>query len=277
MKGMSEKLWGQVEVQDDQCYVWKLRDLWFWVRRRRDEWFLLLDRQQAKEAGRHGEDIPEEASSHPVYAEATETPQVEGWSRYVTLSQDSLRILPALPDRALVVRPFMKVSLLPDRWAQFYVAIPLWISLIAGKTKNQTVFEEFPSKQLSNTWFGSPQSGELCYALHTPLMRVLPEQHPGDDFLICPLVIRNASSETLQFQRLCIHVDNLEIFKSKSGLVTNQVNVLFKGGAQPTQIDTQKKPPAGIEKIELLRGPREAMNRTVLRKTFDVFKEITGF
>ena len=281
-------LWGPVEVLDDQCYIWQLRDIWFWVRKRRDEWFVLLDREQAHAAappkfartiqGGRIVQVPQEIRETGTYVigEACETPQVGAWSRFVTVEQDTLQILPALPDRALVVRPFMKVSLLPGRWAEFFLTVPLWVSMLAGKGKSQTVFEEFPSHLLSNTWFGTTQAGELCYALHTALLRDDPGLEAGFDHAICPLVIRNTSNETLQFQRLCIHVENLELFSTSQGLVTNQIQVLFKGGDQPTQIDVQKKPHAGAKNPVRIREPRIPMSRSVLRRTFDVFKEITG-
>ena len=296
MKNQVSPLWGPIHIEEDVCFVWKLEHVWFWVKKRQDEWFVLLDRDQQKAI-----DTSHIAKQHPllvkpsdpnldpnssaehnvtkseIIAQPTETPAVEGWSRFVTLQQDELSILPALPDRPLVVKPFMRVSLLPGRWAQFFVAVPVWISLVARKVKNETVFEEFPSQLLSNTWFGDSQSGELCYALHTPLLREEPEHEFPAHSIICPLIIKNISSETLQFQRLCIHVENLQIFHTEKGLVTNQINVVFRGDDISSQIDVQKKPHKDAVKPELVRDPREPMSKSVIRKTFDRFKEMTGF
>lgn len=292
-------LWGPITIEEDVCFVWKLDHVWFWIKKRQDEWFVLLDRNQQKaldttqiakqhpllvqagETSSESDDSDDSNGSIPpdpqVLAQPTETPAVEGWSRFVTLQQDELSILPALPDRPLVVKPFMRVSLLPGRWAQFFVAVPVWISLVARKVKNETVFEEFPSQLLSNTWFGDPLGGELCYALHTPLLREEPAHTFPAHSIICPLIIKNASSETLQFQRLCIHVENLQIFLTEKGLVTNQINVVFRGEDSSSQIDVQKKPHKDALKPELVRDPREPMSKSVLRKTFDRFKEMTGF
>lgn len=295
MNNDDSSLWGPIHIEEDVCFVWKLKHVWFWIKKRQDEWFVLLDRDQQKAL-----DSVSLAQQHPllrpatdqdpliqgessnldhdlVIAQPTETPAVEGWSRFVTLQQDELSVLPALPDRPIVVRPFMRVSLLPGRWAQFFVAVPVWISLVARKVKNETVFEEFPSQLLSNTWFGDPQGGELCYALHTPLLREEPTKAFPPYFIICPLIIKNSSTETLQFQRLCIHVENLQIFHTDKGLVTNQINVVFRGEDNSSQIDVQKKPHKDAIKPELVRAPREPMSRSVLRKTFDRFKEMTGF
>jgi len=297
MKNDYPSLWGPIQIEEDVCFVWKLKHVWFWIKKRQDEWFVLLDRDQQKALDtrflvQHHPlltpsteidlDYPaQEGSSNVenelVIAQPTETPAVEGWSRFVTLQQDELSVLPALPDRPIVVRPFMRVSLLPGRWAQFFVAVPVWISLVARKVKNETVFEEFPSQLLSNTWFGDPLGGELCYALHTPLLREEPIKSFPPNFIICPLIIKNSSAETLQFQRLCIHVENLQIFHTDKGLVTNQINVVFKGEDNSSQIDVQKKPHKDAIKPELVRDPREPMSKSVLRKTFDRFKEMTGF
>jgi len=265
-----------------------LAHLWFWIKKRQDEWFVLLQRHQSLQSAPPGFRHPllisaqkdqtpfEDLDTLPLHGESTEPPPVEGWSRFVTLQQEELSILPALPDRPLVVRPFMRISLLPGRWAQFFITVPVWVSLAARKVKKQTVFEEFPSQVLSSTWFGDTTGGELCYALHTPLLREEPEGIIPPHQVVCPLIIRNQSNITLDFQRLCIHVENLEIFHTPRGLFTNQVQVVFKGDDQATQIEIAKRPNKDGVSIELLRPPREPMSRSVLRKTFDSIKEMTG-
>ena len=72
-----------------------------------------------------------------------------------------------------------------------------------GKTK-PFVLKEEPTVVLSNTWFGDPMGGELCYALRTSARRSFDTLRKRPNRAICSVLIKNAFSTPLDFQRLCI-------------------------------------------------------------------------
>ncbi|KGE71711.1 DUF432 domain-containing protein [Spirochaeta lutea] len=268
-------LWGPIRTDDTTCLYWSFPQCELWIRRVTDEWFVLTQHAQdyaLPVATHHTTDnLPLEAAI-PV-----DPPEVNGWSRFVTLQQDELGLLPALPDRPLVIRPSMSSTLLPGRWAQFFLAIPVWANLVTLKSKEQTIFQEIPLTLLSNTWFGNTTGGELCYALDTPFHRSPDEIQKNPVTAICPLTIKNSSKELLQFQRLCLHVENLELYQEETQLWTNQITVTYKGAELLSQIDIKKTPARESQgKTTRLRTARVPANKGAIRKTFDRFKEITG-
>jgi hypothetical protein len=131
---------------------------------------------------------------------------------------------------------------------------------------------------LSNTWFGDPSAGELCYSLDAPLRRSPLQMEDPSSTVTCPLAVRNGSEEKLDFERICVHVENLSIFEDDNGrLWTNEIKVLFKGADQVSQLTMQSKPPSDVPSARKLATPRESLDKNIIRKSFVFFRQITGF
>jgi hypothetical protein len=197
------------------------------------------------------------------------------WERLVSAREESIHAIPVLPDRPLVIRPKSSVSIFPDRFAKFYVAVPVWLRFVAKRGRETTDIIDIPSRKLSNTWFGDPGGGELCYSLDAPLMRTNDQLETGPLEATCSLVVRNGSVGKLNFERICVHVENLSIF-GEQNLWTNEIKVLFKGVDQISQISIQKSPPASLKDPTKLTDPRIEPNKSVLRKSFSLIRHFTG-
>jgi hypothetical protein len=130
---------------------------------------------------------------------------------------------------------------------------------------------------MANAWFGDPVSGELCYFLAARLYPEFLPIPPSPLTAICPLRIRNESSGDLPFERICLHTEFLGIYHSASRLWTHAVDVVFRGIDQATLIQPAKSPPSFDGKLMLLSGPRQAMESSYFRKTFNLLKSFTGF
>ena len=196
--------------------------------------------------------------------------------RYVTGSGQDFQMLPALPDRPLVIRPDAPISVLPRNSGRFFVSIPIWYKFVLAHAKKPIDIAEIPSVRLSNTWFGDPASGELCYSLDAALNREPDESMVTSGAALCTFVVTNASQERLDFQRICVHVENLSLFTDSGPLWTNELNVEFKGADQVSSISIRPKPPDLLGNPQTIARPRVAANKNVLKRSFSALKQITG-
>ena len=96
---------------------------------------------------------------------AKKLPDDVDWSQLVADKHESLFIQPALPDKAVIIRPVKNISVLPSMKIDIVVKIPLWIQFYTGAIKPDNMIHEFPGVNLSPTWFGEPDNGELAYRL----------------------------------------------------------------------------------------------------------------
>ena len=229
----SRPIWISVEVQPEQCYHWQLGPFQLWVKRIEDEWFI------ASEALAD----PETEASIEVGSIIPEPEAIE-WERWVIKDPDNtLHLAPLMPDRPVVVRPVVPMHIPHGQQASFYVSIPLWIQIAVGKEKSMVLCEK-PGIMLSNTWFGNPVEGELCYSLNTKARRELEDCTVKPYRALCPVVIRNDHAKELNFERLCIRTDHLSIYEGDNQLVTNEVNVTYHGEEKLSRIKYGKKPPS---------------------------------
>lgn len=146
-----------------------------------------------------------------------------------------LQLRPALPDRALVVRPEAGFRIPPGERIQFFVSVPLWLQvLLCGK--GDVVCADVPSVVLSNTWFGSLSSGELGYALRTRARRAADQFEILPGAALSPVRVRNNSSKVLEFERLCIRVPGFSLFRGSANFWTNELSVSYRGDGQDERV-----------------------------------------
>ena len=261
-------MWGPLVVSSGSCLTLRSGDLRVYVQRIEDEWLFsyLFSADNSCDA--------QEASFTSIDPENL-APDLE-WNRLVSARDEGLELTPALPDRPLVIRPESPVSILPGRYAKFYVAVPVWLRFeaVLGKTRN--VVFEVPLRLLSNTWFGDPGSGELCYSLDAPLKRSPEQLSVGSSNITCSLLVRNDSKEKLNFERICVHVENLSVFIDAEGLWTNEISVLFTGSDQISQIRIKNRPPEILSAPRKVTEPREEQDKNILRRSFSVIRQFTG-
>ena len=155
-------MWGEVEISDGMAAIYSAGACRTYVLRNGDEWLIAVDYED-------GED--QEVVDGWRVGEG-ELLEGKSWKRYLASPNLSLSLLPALPDRAVVIRPDAPISVLPRESGTFYVSIPVWLNFIVGPANRRYGMAEIPSVILSNTWFGDPAAGELCYSLDAPLLRV---------------------------------------------------------------------------------------------------------
>jgi hypothetical protein len=94
---------------------------------------------------------------------------------------------------------------------------------------------------------------------------------------VCPLHLTNDSAQDLPFEKVCLHVENLSVFKSAARLWTNGLNVVFKGPEQATQIQITGSVPDFEENLALASRARQPAEGWNIRKTFNMLKYFTEF
>ncbi len=257
--------WEALDVEPETDCFWSVGGLRLWVRKAGDEWFIASE-----------QDAGEEERPAPAEDERLEKPEDIPWIRYIVSEDTSrLRMLPCMPDRAAVVGSDTLVNILPQSGGLFYVGVPIWVRVVIGK-KEKVVLAEFPSTVLSNTWFGDPMSGELCYSLRSRARRALGELETSFHRAVCPVRVFNRSPRQVDFQKMCVHVERLRVYKSPGRLWTNEVRIEIVGEDQSSQISFSRKAPEIERGCVLLTGERISSERGLLYKGVSILKSFTS-
>ena len=259
-------LWDPIPIKPGQPVYTSLGPLELWVRRTGEDWYVAFRRCD-----------PEAPVSAPKVVRLTRQLEELPWSRWVSSSPaDRIQLVPALPDRSVVVRPRVPLKVPTGESVLFYVNIPIYVRITVG-VKGELSLSEIPSVVPSNTWFGEPTSGELCYSLKTRALRNLEEVSNHPYMATCPVNVENQAPTDLDFQRICIRVEHLHVYRGVRRLWTNQVEVLFKGEDFGSQITVQRYAPRQEGVSERLCAAREPVERSLLRKSFSFLRSLTGF
>ena len=254
---MKSTTWGPVQLSDRRCVQWRVGSVGLWARAFDDEW--------------------EIASSYDTSdLNSQDCPEDVAWTRFVTVANDGLFTQPALPDRPVVIRPQSPIVILPGRWGRFYFSVPLWVRFVSQPAGRSATMVEIPSQNLSSTWFGDMATGELCYAIDSRLLRRQPSMDANDAFGRCELEVRNGSRERLQFERISVHVEHMHLFETEDKFWTNQLRVVFKGADQVSQLTFLPHPPSVAGEARIVCQPRVALEKNILKRSFNLIREITG-
>jgi len=268
--GMSEavcEMWVPHALEPGKIYAPRIGPLQLWLVHRGDELHLASQVIDDTDAG------AESAPDQPAEADAT------AWRRWICGAEPiQIALEPRLPDRPVIVRPAMPVAVLPGEEVAFFVSIPIRVAVLCVRDggKRRDVCEE-PSVLLSNSWFGPPIEGELCYAVKTRARRHLDELRRDAHLAVCPVIIQNTDSRSLTFERFCLRTQALGIYAGEHHLWTNRGTLVYRGHDNPTNITFDTNPPPYDSTKRLLTVPREPQKHSRMMRAFGTFKSITGF
>ncbi len=269
------ELWDrEVPFAEGECRLWRLGPCRFWIERREGEWRIAFEDAAPEAPGRSR---PARAAAEIAAGVSAMPPGDLAWLRFITGSGEEILIRPALPDRPVIVRPRSPVAILPGRSARFFVRIPTWVSIIAASGERRTMLIQRPVVRLSNTWFGEPDNGELCYAFASPLAASPAETMPTPFTVVCPITIRNETAGPLDFQRLCVRVQYLSLYAGAENLATNEVVFHFHGADQSSQITFHEEPPDFERDVRRISGPQVSPSKNLIQKSFEYIKSLTTY
>ena len=198
------------------------------------------------------------------------------WSRWVCGKGDlDLRLAPLLPPRPVVVRPVMPLQILPGRNIHFFVSIPVYVAGILAGPDGQnpvTAFEE-PTVILSNSWYGKPADGTLCYALRTRARRSQEELRTDPNLAICPLELVNQSNKPLLFERVLLRSAFLGIYRGAEHIWTSAARLVYRGEEVLPELTYLEGPPAYDNASVCLAPPKDLVKRGMLDRARDSIRD----
>lgn len=258
-------MWKKYVIDENKVYFWKLGESEFWIKKKYKEWQIATKTNT------------EQANEIVIAAEVNAPVEVD-WKSFIADKNNTLNIVPALPNLPVVVRPQNSFKLLPNMNVQLYVHIPVWIQLYAGTVKRENLIHEFPSQELSNTWFGDPDNGVLSYSLNN-LVHISIEKEIllRNNEVLCPVRIANEASLPLDFQRLSLLSEFLNIYTKNNLLYASEIKVKFKGENIVSDINYLQNAPTFIENSKHLALPRNPEKSSVLKKSFHFIKSLTDY
>lgn len=252
-------LWDPIKIEIDETISIQLGSLNLWIHRGEQEWYIAFE-HRATEMERLS------------VSRCREMADLE-WTRWMINERvDEIKLHPCMPDRPVIVRPEMPISLLPKQSVQFFIGVPIWIGIsLDDRFHNIT---EIPSMILSNSWFGPTTEGELCYGMRTTAKLQQKDLQPHPHRVVVPFEIRNASDETLDFARLCMHTNSLRIYQGHDRMWTNQGRATYRGENKWSRVVYARGVPPYDGSGRLIGQAREPVDRGAILRTFDNWKNL---
>ncbi len=259
LTGEEAKFWEPKTLDRDGAACWTLGPLKLWARRSSGEWWVYTEREGASDLAMG-------------FTTGRAPREDAGWKRWA-FSEDApvVTMVPATPDRSVVVRPERALRIPPENEVLFFVSVPIWIQVHVGEGTPALLVEE-ASRVLSNTWFGEPTEGELCYALKTGASRSLEGVKRGSYRFVCPLLVKNHSTQELNFQKLCLPVPYLRLYHGAQRMWSNRVSLSYLGGTQFSAVHFDSEPPGYEELVGGALKPRMEERKSFFRRSFDTIR-----
>jgi len=260
------KYWTPLKLEMEIEYHWEIGPLDLWIKKIGNEWLLT-----------HKLSNDKQDEYRLQIAVQEQKPQELIWNRYICPNQYTfIQLEPSSPDRAVIFGSELPLKIFPKSSSLLFASIPIWLRIYAGK-KKESMLTEIPTSVLSNTWFGDPLSGELCYNLKTKARRSIQELNISPHRIVCPVFIENKSFNPFDFQQLCIHVENLKIYMGKNHLLTGEVHITIYGEEQISQVSYPDYEPSIEKGCKLLCNERVKVDKSILKKSFSLLKYFTNF
>lgn len=248
-------IWISFEMPPGAVRQWRVGPLDLWLQHTQFEW-----RSGNRFEGERRVQDTAECASLPDGVD------IRRWS-VDAAAGSTVFLRPLMPDRPVIVRPAAPVTILPGSAARFFVSIPVWLAVHLG-TETGLRLLETPTEALSNSWFGLPTDGELCYALRSRARRCPEEEAPMPNRVICPITVHNHSATALPFLRLCLRVAPLRIYRGEKHLWTNSGAFHYHGEDKSSPIVYDQGAPEFDHAESLLSEAREETHAGFISKSF---------
>ncbi len=254
-------VWGLLNLKDETTVFSEIGNLRLWICRSKSE---------IKIAHSYFDPLSETED------DGNALPEPQRWQRWAfKQSGPDVEILPVFPDRPVVIQAENPFRIAEDAAVRFFVRVPLWIK-IKHTGKTETTLIELPAVNLSNTWFGDFQSGQLCYWISSGARREL-EADPERPYLaLCPLRLIDNSPEDLIVEKICLYVANLSLYYDGSQLWSDEMQVTYRGKSEVSQIDVTGKAPPEAKNAKMITSPRIKIKSAFSAKTLATFRELPG-
>lgn len=178
------------------------------------------------------------------------------------------QLKPAVPDRPVVVKPSFPVIIPDGEVGTFYCLLPCFVKIFVSEGRTDKELLTIPSRTLSDTWFGTPTDGELCYSLPFAAERNPEDLEPLPHHIICPIEVQNRSETDLVFEKLCFRPHFVGIYSGGSQLWSSRVSIQHEGFYKGTTVRYRNVPPDGEPNLIQVSKPLKREERGLSRLTF---------
>ena len=256
-------IWQPVTIDKNQCLQVCLGSLALWVYNCGDEWHV-------------GYEYPAGQMEPARFRQGKKKPDIKTWQRWTKEEAAvTIQLRPVMPDRAVVVKSEFALTIPGKSHTQFFIGIPIWLQVLGGEELDVLMFEK-PIVQLSNTWFGEMETGELCYYLESGMAQSVDQKAPFSGKVICPVKVMNQSKEILELSSLRVDVKFLAIFSGKDCLWSNGLKVSQPEGRDYSHVEVKKSPPKVECTLKKIADPREVLKSGLLKSTFSGLMHVTN-
>ena len=261
------QFWSVRRINDDRVILVRLGPLRLWLARAEREWGYALEHAELSDVMDIAQ-VPEDV-----------VPKELEWT--ATFFEDAPRefsLRPALPELPLVVKPLGSAVIPDGESATFRIVLPASLEIVVITPRHEVVLGKVPSCKLSNTWFGSPTDGELCFSL--PFNAELNSRNftPMPHHVVWPVEIRNESSEDLRFEKLCLRPSYVGLYSGDTHLWSSPVRITRESSLRGTTVHYSRTPPTDEADLMELAKPLKREDRIFSRLTFGgSFKKDTIF
>lgn len=206
----------------------------------------------------------------------TDTGAVD-WERWAVPDDTRIHLRPAAPDRLLVVSHEYPFHLPGRRAARVFVRLPVFVQVVLSSPAMEDVLAlDEPSLVLSDTWWGTIESGELAYWLTTKARAEVSDDLFVPHMAMCPIQLENESGEPLPVDRFSVRALHLSLFRSGSRMWTDEVRVTYLAAAEGSEIDFGGVSPAEQPEGKRVSEPRVAVRRGLQARTFDRLRSLSA-
>lgn len=255
--------WGALTLPVGQARQWRMAGLELGVARQVREWQVWTHRTREQSEDNH--EWRRDDSSVMPEADAA-------FTRFVfRQTQETLRLLPRLADRSVVIRPVNPLFVPAGQEATLFVSTPVWLGLYAEGAG--TALVDIPVVIPRDTWFGpSTVRGELCYATKVFGRTDLSQLPPRPFRAVTPVRVRNMGQDTMPIERLNIPCPFLPVYAAESGrLWTPALSVEREHGNRHLRIGIDNGISTEAGHVALLTPPRRGAEEHGLIRVFDNF------
>lgn len=253
---MNKSFWGELNLPQGEITQLQYDTCNIWLKQNNQEIWVAHDYIQDSE----------DKTSSAISSDS------ELWSRWALNNEEpTFAMQPRMPNMPVVVRPESDFYLLPGAEARIYVLVPVWVRLkLLGK--QETKITKIPSVILSKTWFGSHLEGELCYWVSSSAVREQSNLEYQSHLCICPVQIKNVSSDKLLVSKFCLRVEFLTLYLKETHLWSNETTVYYKGPDIISEIAIKNNAPREAADATEITPSLESTERSLTVRTFGTLR-----
>ncbi|AEJ18619.1 hypothetical protein [Gracilinema caldarium] len=270
-------MWDYFTPNEITWYQWRLDGGRAYLRKNGEEWRLAFI------AGTYMEVLPDSGGPEPVEQPGNaEVAFAVGKGKKIALR-------PHFAKQPYLITVRNEIRLLPGAEAHFTVALP---PLLRFELEDGTVLAEKQLFNLSPTWFGDKESGNLCLSLPLKLdpqckgevetlkstdgntgIDTLSRTSECKSLIHCDIMVRNSTKNELDLKRLAIFTDLMSIYEQHGMLLgdTVLIDTTSEGGLRMSVDEGTHR-----SRKKVHEGNKSGLSELLVRRGMNFLKVITG-